>query len=81
MLLKNTRRTDIITRYNGSFALILLEAKTDGTKILTERLQKQISHTPVIQGFNTCKNLNFDYYSYPDHSELIDKWIIEAEKK
>ena len=81
MLLKNTRRTDTITRYNGSYALILLEATTDGTKILTGRLQEQIAHTPTIQDTSPNQNLKFDYFSYPDHSELIDKWMIEAEKE
>ena len=81
ILLKNTRRTDTITRYNESFSLILLEATTNGTKILAGRLQEQIAQTPTLQDARTYKNLKFDYYSYPDHSELIDQWIIEAEKK
>lgn len=80
MLLKNTRKTDIVTKYNGSFALILLEATTNGTKILTGRLQEQLAQIPIIVNAQTHENLKFDYYSYPDQSELIDKWIIEAEE-
>ena len=80
ILLNNTRKTDIITKYNGIYALILLEATINGTKILTGRLKEQIAYTPSIEEVNAYKNLRFDCYAYPDHSELIDQWITDAEK-
>jgi len=84
ILLKNTRQTDIITRYNGSFALILLETPTDGTKILTGRLEDRISNIPVIKDNlphrQIMKNLKIDYILYPEQSESIHKWVNEAEK-
>ena len=84
ILLKNTRQTDIITRYNGSFALILLETSTDGTKILTGRLKDRISNIPVIEDKlphqQIMKNLKIDYILYPEQSESIHKWVNETEK-
>jgi len=85
ILLKYTRQTDVITHYNGNFALILLETSHDGTKILAERLQEHITHIPIIKNKlsyqHIAHNLKFDYISYPEHSELIYKWVSEAEKK
>jgi diguanylate cyclase (GGDEF)-like protein len=85
IILKNTRQTDVITRHNGSFALILLETSNDGTKILTGRLQDQIINTPFIKDKphyqQIIKNFKIDHISYPDQSEFIHKWVSEAEKK
>lgn len=85
ILLEHTRQTDVITQYNGNFALILLETSNDGTKILTNRLQEQITDIPTIKKKpdyqQIVKNVKFDYVSYPEHSELIHKWVSEAEKK
>lgn len=85
ILLENTRQTDVITQYNGNFALILIETSNDGTKILVERLQAQITNLPTIkeksQYQQIAENVKFDYISYPEHSELIQKWVSEAEKK
>ena len=85
ILLKYTRQTDVITHYNGNFALILLETSNDGTKILAERLQEQITNIPTIKKKTAyqqiANNLKFDYISYPEHTELIHKWVSEAEKK
>ena len=85
IILKNTRQTDVITRHNGSFALILLETSNDGTRILTGRLQDQIINTPFIKDKpyyqQIIKNFKIDHISYPDQSEFIHKWVSEAEKK
>jgi GGDEF domain-containing protein len=85
ILLENTRQTDIITQYNGNFALILLETPYSGAKLLTERLQEQIVATPGLEDKSEdtqlLRNLRFDFISYPEHSELISKWVSEAEKK
>ncbi len=85
ILLENTRQTDIITQYNGSFALILLETPYSRAKLLTERLQEQIVATPGLEDKSEdtqlLRNLRFDFISYPEHSELISKWVSEAEKK
>ena len=85
IILKNTRHTDVITRHNGSFALILLETSNDGTRILTGRLQDQIINTPFIKDKphyqQIIENFKIDHISYPDQSEFIHKWVSEAEKK
>jgi len=85
ILLKNTRQTDVITQYNGNFALILIETSNGGTKILARRLQEHITNIPIIKNKlsyqQIAKNLKFDHISYPEHSESILKWITEAEKK
>jgi diguanylate cyclase (GGDEF)-like protein len=85
ILLDNTRQTDIITQYNGNFALILLETPHSGAKLLTERLQEHIITTFVLQdklqNKQLLNNVKFDLISYPEHSQLINKWVSEAEKK
>jgi len=85
LLLNNIRQTDVITQYNGNFALILLETSNDGSKILARRLQEQLTNTPIIkkktQYQQIAKNLKFEHVSYPEHSESIHKWVSEAEKK
>jgi diguanylate cyclase (GGDEF)-like protein len=85
ILLEHTRQTDVITQFDGSFALILLETSNEGTKILAERLQEQIINIPIIkdatQYQQITKNVKFDYGSYPEQSEMIHNWVSEAEKK
>jgi len=81
ILLKNTRQTDIITRFNGSFAIILVETPNGGSKILTRRLQEQISKTSLVKETSLFQNIKFDYASYPEQSEFIHKWVSKAEKK
>ena len=67
ILLEHTRQTDVITQYDGSFALILLETSNEGTKILAERLQEQIINIPIIKNApqyqQITKNVKFDYVS------------------
>ncbi len=85
ILLEHTRQTDVITQFDGSFALILLETSNEGTKILAERLQEQIINIPIIknepQYQQITKNVKFDYGSYPEQSEMIHNWASKAEKK
>jgi len=85
ILLEHTRQTDVITQFDGSFALILLETSNEGTKILAERLQEKIINIPIIknepQYQKITKNVKFDYGSYPEQAEMIHNWVSEAEKK
>jgi len=85
ILLSHTRQTDVITQYDGSFAIILLETTNEGTKVLAERLQEQIIDIPIFKNDSQyqqlSENVKFDYVSYPEHSEAIHNWVSEAEKK
>ena len=85
ILLNHIRQTDVITQYDGSFAIILLETPKEGTKVLAERLQEHIINTPIIknapQDQQISKNVKFDFFSYPEHSETIHNWVSEAKRK
>ena len=85
ILLDHTRQTDVITQYDKSFAIILLETPKEGTKVLAERLQEHIINTPIIknapQDQQISKNVKFDFFSYPEHSETIHNWVSEAKRK
>jgi len=85
ILLDHTRQTDVITQYDGNFALILLETTNEGTKVLAERLQDKIINIPIIkndpQYQQISHDVKFDYVSYPEQSETIHKWVSKAEKK
>ena len=85
ILLNHTRQTDVITQYDGSFAIILLETPKEGTKVLAERLQNHIINTPITknapQDQQISKNVKFDFFSYPEHSETIHNWVSEAKRK
>lgn len=85
ILLNHTRQTDVITQYDGSFAIILLETPKGGTKVLAERLQEQIIDIPIfkndLQYQQLSENVKFDCVSYPEHSETIHNWVSKAEKK
>jgi len=79
ILLKNTRQTDVITYYNGDFALILLETPKDGTKVLAGRLKGKITSIPQHQ--HIVENVTCDSVSYPEQSESIRQWISEVDRK
>ena len=85
ILLNHIRQTDVITQYDGSFAIILLETPKEGTKVLAERLQNHIINTPITknapQDQQISKNVKFDFFSYPEHSETIHNWVGEAKRK
>jgi len=85
LLLKNTRKSDVITQYNGNFALILIGTSSDGSKNIARRIQDQISNTPILKEkipyYRIDKDLIFNHLSYPEHSEAMYKWVNEEEKK
>lgn len=78
ILLNHTRKTDIITIYNGTFALILVETPKDGALVFQTRLQKEIEHTfsknstADSRPFNA---INIDYLTYPEQSQCMEEWM------
>jgi len=78
ILLNNTRRTDIITIYNGTIALILVETSKDGTRVFQTRLQKEIEHTISKNSSadsKLFKNISIDFLTYPEQSQSIEEWM------
>lgn len=81
VLLQHTRKTDIVSGFNGSFVLILVETPWDGTKILTERLQQEIARIPRFKSIYKLQDLSetmkFDCFTYPQHADHIQKHVNE----
>ena len=81
VLLHWTRKTDIISSFNGSFVLILVETSLEGTKTLTERLQKEIARIPLVKekyGINQLSEaMKVDCLSYPQHADHIQRRVHE----
>lgn len=78
ILLNNTRKTDILTIYNGTIALILVETSKDGTRVFQTRLQKQIEDTVennLAADAELFKNISIDFLTYPEQSQSIEEWM------
>ena len=84
ILLHHTRKTDIVSGFNGSFVLILVETPLDGTKPLTERLQKEIARIPRLKDTYDYQHLSqtmkVDCFTYPQHADRIEKCVHEIVK-
>ena len=84
ILLHHTRKTDIVSGFNGSFVLILVETPLDGTKPLTERLQKEIARIPRLKDKYDYQHLSqtmkVDCFTYPQHADRIEKCVHEIVK-
>jgi len=81
ILLHNTRKTDIISSFNGSFVLILVETSLDGTRILARRLQREIARIPLLKDKYGDQPLSeamkVDCLSYPQHADHIQRRVHE----
>ena len=82
--IEHTRKSDIISRYNGDFVLILLETSREGTEIFADRLVKEASKLFSAKSDTAQlpdKQLSIDYLVYPEQSEHINHWITAARKE
>ncbi len=81
ILLHNTRKTDIISSFNGSFVLILVETSLDGTRTLARRLQREIARIPLLKNKYGDQQLSeamkVDCFSYPQHADHIQRRVDE----
>jgi DNA-binding response OmpR family regulator len=78
ILMNTTRKTDIITIYNGTIALILVETPRVGAQVFQTRLQKEIDHTFSQTGSGNpqpLSSINIDFLSYPEQSQSIEEWM------
>lgn len=78
VLPKITRRTDVITQTNGTFALILVETSTDGVKNFSSRLQNEIVKLNIGENIHMppelSEYLTIKYHSFPEQSDYIQQW-------
>lgn len=81
ILLHHTRKTDIISSFNGSFVLLLVETSLDGTKTLARRLQGEILRIPLLKDKYGDQQLSdtmkVDCLSYPQHADHIQRRVHE----
>jgi diguanylate cyclase (GGDEF)-like protein len=81
ILINHTRKTDIITIYNGTIALILVETPKDGALVFQARLQKEIEHTfskNSAEDSRPFDTINIDFLTYPEQSQCIEEWMEDT---
>ena len=84
ILINHTRKTDIITIYNGTIALILVETPKDGALVFQTRLQKEIEHTfskNSAEDSLPFDTINIDFLTYPEQSQCIEEWMEDTARQ